>query len=110
MWLFTSFGFFSVVQKDGETGLTVRSRFDGDLEQLRQKYLPTLSPTVVTPDADYRFRASVSHAALAAAMAKIVGDIGYDNFKDCVAKEQGWPRHDVYADVWEVMWKAQKRQ
>ncbi|MBI4704877.1 MAG: hypothetical protein HY744_27550 [Deltaproteobacteria bacterium] len=42
MWLFTSFGFFSVVQKPGEEGLTVRARVRSDLERPREQYLPGL--------------------------------------------------------------------
>ncbi len=34
MWLFTKFGFFSVVQKPGEARLTVRARVAADLERL----------------------------------------------------------------------------
>ena len=46
MWLFTNFGFFSVVQKPGERDLTVRSRLRSDLERLRERYLPTLGPVI----------------------------------------------------------------
>jgi hypothetical protein len=43
MWLFTSFGFFSIVRKADETQLTIRSRARGDLLRLRQHYLPQAS-------------------------------------------------------------------
>jgi hypothetical protein len=46
MWLFTNIGFFSAVQKSGTDCLTIRSRVKGDLETLREKYLPELSPTI----------------------------------------------------------------
>ena len=46
MWLFTNFGFFSVVQKNGEPELTVRSRTQGDLLRLQRHYLPGLSEPV----------------------------------------------------------------
>jgi len=45
MWLFTNFGFFSVVQKPGDSLLTIRARAAFDLDRLRDEYLPTLSPT-----------------------------------------------------------------
>ncbi len=35
MWLFTNFGFFSVVQKDASGDLTIRSRTKSDLDRLR---------------------------------------------------------------------------
>lgn len=34
MWLFTNFGFFSVVQKDASDDLTIRSRTKSDLDPL----------------------------------------------------------------------------
>jgi hypothetical protein len=46
MWLFTTFGFFSVVQKSHSDGLTVRARDAADLDRLRAEYLPELSATV----------------------------------------------------------------
>lgn len=35
MWLFTNFGFFSVVKKDESNDLTVRSRTKSDLSPVR---------------------------------------------------------------------------
>lgn len=103
MWLFTTFGFFSVVQKPGEKDLTVRSRVRSDLERLREKYLSTLGPVVEHGGTDYQFRAKASHAELAEAMAKIVKDIDYSNFKNVVSQRQGRKRHDAYAGVWDVL-------
>ena len=40
MWLITTAGFYSIVQKSGEKDLTIRSRVRKDLEALRDKYLP----------------------------------------------------------------------
>ena len=40
MWILTPFGFFSVVQKNGEQKLSVRSRVYSDLHNLIQTYLP----------------------------------------------------------------------
>ena len=40
MWLFTTFGFFSAVQKPGDDFLTIRGRSAKDLDRLREKYLP----------------------------------------------------------------------
>ena len=46
MWTLTPLGFFSVVRKPGQTRLTVRARVESDLESLRTRYLPELTPTV----------------------------------------------------------------
>ena len=101
MWLITNFGFFSIVQKTGDTDLTIRSRVRGDLETLRKKYLPGLGEITKSDVTDYRYRAKVSPAELAEAMGKIVRDITYDNFKNCVAEKQGSKRAHIYHKVWE---------
>lgn len=46
MWLMTPIGFFSIVEKpyDRHDGtLTVRARVEGDLVELKNRYLPELS-------------------------------------------------------------------
>ena len=60
MWLFTPFGFFSIVQKPADKSagtLTVRARVGVDLDNLRQRYLPSLGPTQAAAGTDYRYRA-----------------------------------------------------
>lgn len=103
MWIMTTVGFFSVVQKEGANHLTVRSRVAADLDQLRARYLPELSPTTATPGNDYRYRATVSHAAFGDAIARIVADVTYSNFKSEVEHVQGLERELVYAKVWTVL-------
>jgi hypothetical protein len=103
MWLFTTIGFFSIVQKPGETGVQVRARAADDLDRLRERYLPTLSATISTPAGDYPFRALICHDDLAAGLGALVRDITYDNFKATVQAVQGPVRHDIYAQVWGVL-------
>jgi hypothetical protein len=49
MWIMTTIGFFSIVQKpedkDDDT-MTIRSRVKSDLIALRDHYLPNLSPII----------------------------------------------------------------
>lgn len=59
-----------------------------DLEALR-KYCPEISEIISTPNADYSYRATVSHEAWGKALARIGAEIDYDNFKAVVAKRQG---------------------
>jgi 8-oxo-dGTP pyrophosphatase MutT (NUDIX family) len=103
MWLMTTFGYFSIVQKKGTKQLTVRARVGSDLDRLRDRYLPTLTPTFEKPGSDYRYRATVSHSDLGAAMAGIVSDIHYDNFKSEVDHVQGHARESVYEKVWRAL-------
>lgn len=102
MWMATTFGFYSVVQKKGESFLTVRARVREDLDALRA-YCPELGPTIDTPMADYGFRAMVTHADWAQAMARIGSAIDYSNFKHEVELRQGSARASVYARVWAAL-------
>jgi hypothetical protein len=108
MWLITTTGFYSIVQKPGEKDLTIRSRVKKDLEALRDKYLPDLGEIVRNENTDYRYRAKVSHVNLAKASAQMVQDIDYDNFKNTVAKVQGHNRSHVYSNVWEDLLALEK--
>ena len=110
MWLITPIGFFSVVQKpaDKKTGvLTIRARVRGDLDKLREKYLPSLGPIEDSVGTDYRYRANAPQAETSTAVARMIADIDYSNFKNEVAKSQGHNRSDVYHDVWTVLNRLQ---
>lgn len=108
MWIFTPFGYFSVVQKQGSSSLTVRARVREDLDRLREQYLPSLSPTIAGAGTDYRYRATVPHENLALAMAAIVRDIDYSNFKSEVAQREGPTREAVYHKVWDALWQLER--
>ncbi len=112
MWLFTTSGFYSIVEKpwDRLAGtLTVRARVAADLDRLRSGILPALGPTVHDPAADYRFRAQAPREAVALAVAQAVQDLDYDNFKSAVGKVQGHARAGVYHEVWASALKLQTR-
>lgn len=104
MWLFTTVGFFSIVQKPGTDFVTIRARVKGDLDNLRQKYLNELSPTIGQGGTDYPWRATATHAQFAAALVKIACDVRYANFKDEVAKHQGKERANRYQKVWSALY------
>lgn len=111
MWLFTTIGFFSIVQKSADgpfERLTIRSRVRADLEALRKNYIPTLGLIEEHSGTDYRYRAMASKHAVAAAMAKIVEDITYSNFKNEVAKNQGKSRSALYGEVWSALYPMQQ--
>ena len=106
MWLLTPDGFYSIVQKRGETGLCIRARVGADLDLLREKHLPSLTETTETPGGDYRYRAWASHEAVADALAALARDLHYDNFKNEVARRDGQRAH-AYHDVWDVLGRLQ---
>ena len=107
MWLFTPFGFFSVIQKPDEANLQVRARVKEDLEALRDRYLPEIDNIIETPHGDYRYRALVTHEAFARAAAGIVKDLHYPNFKNEVARQQGGDRAHRYAEIWSILYQLQ---
>jgi hypothetical protein len=105
MWVMTQVGFFSIVRKRGETHLTVRARVRSDLEALEKEYLPSLGPIISGGGTDYPYRATVDSKALATAMARMVEEIDYSNFKDTVAARQGFERAHVYGEIWSTLRK-----
>ena len=113
MWAITNFGFFSIVEKQGdklEHTLTVRARVKADLEQLRDRYLPTLGPISEDAGTDYKYRAIAPRLDIASAFSQIVADIDYSNFKNSVAKNQGSERSHLYHELWDVLHKLQTKE
>jgi len=100
MWIFTTIGFFSIVQKPGTDFLTVRARVASDLDNLRNQFMPHLSPTIKGGGTDYPFRATISHKDFGAGLAKMGEAITYRNFKSAVGKEMGSQREQAYHKVW----------
>jgi hypothetical protein len=104
MWLFTPFGFFSVVRKRGESDLTVRSRTRSDLLRLRRHYVPQLSEPVAHGGTDYPWRSRCTPEELSKAMGRLVQHIDYANFKDEVALTTGKARAQRYGKVWQALY------
>ena len=107
MWLFTTRGFYSVVEDHAKNGqLLVRARVREDLEALVD-LIPGLEVSE-TLDRDYRFRASVEREAWESAAAALGREIDYPNFKNAVHDRQGGERAQAYANVWVTMLGLQK--
>jgi len=108
MWLFTIYGFFSVVFKDGH--VNVRTRVLSDLEKLLTLWPfegEKLPEIIVTPDHDYPYRILIDHTAwkfLSKILMASVFEVS--NFKDAITKHQGHARHEVYLKVWRVLANA----
>lgn len=102
MWLMTTKGFLSVVQKPGDTDvLTVRAREKGHIEAAFPK-----AKVVTGQGTDYLYRARVPRAEVAKVMHDQIMGIGYDNFKNAVPDDD---LHDAYAGCWSVMMRYQMR-
>ena len=116
MWIFTKFGFFSVVrEKDNSMTpfrsvcLVVRARDSVDLDRLRKEYMPALSKTVESVSRDYRYRAWIGYQDFKAGLAKIVEDIDYNNFKGEVAKTDP-ARAKLYENIWRIGLGIEKKK
>lgn len=110
MWILTTIGFFSVVQKPSDKEadtLTVRARVEDDLVALKERYLPELSEIQSSVRTDYKFRATAPRAAVSRALSDLVMSINYDNFKDEVTEVQGYKRARTYEDVWASLYRLQ---
>lgn len=111
MWLITSFGYFSIVQKnsDKEAGtLTIRARIRRDLETLQQRYLPNLGPIDDSSGADYPYRAKAKREDVAQAFAQAMMDVRYSNFKAEIACQQGLERERICSEAWLTMRKLEE--
>lgn len=110
MWLITPIGFFSIVEKPGDTKrdvLTIRARVRSDLVALKNAALPSLGRISESIDTDYRYRAKAPRADIGKAAAKMIADLHYGNFKSEVAARQGAERAHLYHDVWEILYRLQ---
>ena len=62
---------------------------------------PTLTPTVIYTDSDYRYRAWLARDDWAHALAELGRRIDYSNFKDTVRRRQG---PSVYEQALHAVW------
>jgi hypothetical protein len=106
MWLLIPEGFYSIVQKPGDADLCARARDRGDLDRLRETYMPGLGATKETPGRDYRYRAWISKDALGDGLATMAQRLAYSNFKSEVGKHDPERAH-VYGRDWSALGSIQ---
>jgi hypothetical protein len=105
MWIFTSVGFFSVVEhKDSPSMVLVRARVKADADALslfaKRLAFPAVKWTV-TPSNDYRYRTSMDRNTWAEMLRRVALEIDYTNFKNAV--HEGGPRDSAYMACWSAM-------
>lgn len=109
MWLFTRYGFFSVVQHKNNPDLVViRARERGDIEWaanfVNEGRLPIDIPDCQvegTPLNDYRFRIIVERDEFQDLLDHLAEEMNYVNFRDTI---NGDPvRDNAYTEVWQTM-------
>ena len=111
MWIFTTKGFFSVVEnKDDRAKVVIRSRIKQDIENIVAEFerlgLKTTG-VVETLDSDYRYRIFADHKDWNRVMSSLTDQITYTNFKNAVYATDSYTvrekRHAAYLDIWSVM-------
>lgn len=104
MWLMTTRGFYSAVEKkeDGVEGVTVRARNKSDIDRLKD-LIPDAKPFKEKYYTDYAWRLRCSKLDWARAVAVMALEIDYSNFKDEVKRRRGSRVAAIYGRVWGVL-------
>ena len=112
MWLFTKYGFFSVIKRKHrpqDKDYQVRGRERNDLENLR-KVLHIEEPVLETPRGDYRYRILVDKEQLHQLMYTLVEELDYENFKKTMSSYPDQKQKmEAYNEVWGIMYDHQNR-
>ena len=96
MWIMTNNSYLSIVSKDcGPAELLVRARRAGDIE----KVFPD-AKVIRHTNSDYLYRAVLPRDVVKQALAAMIDDIDYPNFKDSVEDRS---LHAAYVGVWCAM-------
>jgi hypothetical protein len=85
MWIFTKFGFLSVVEdRDQADRLVIRARFQEDVEALCRRIAGATGQDKVvwqqTGDADYPYGVTCGRETMAAIVEQLVREIDYTQF------------------------------
>jgi CheY-like chemotaxis protein len=71
MQLYTTIGFFNVIRTGSSDALTVQSDRRANLDNLRQQFIPGLSPATTYEHADYPYHALISPEEFGAGLARM---------------------------------------
>lgn len=119
MWIFTKYGFYSVVcarigngwDKQVDTNrLMVRARLKQHLDNLILRF-PVLKSCelIETPHNDYRFRLFVEKTVWSEIAEQLAEELDYDNFKDKVKQHLGDKKYEkCLGRVWSIMYEFQE--
>jgi hypothetical protein len=99
MWLFTTSGFISIIEKDANH-LAVRARDSLSLSPLAQSYDVVIRRT---PTADYPYRVFITKDQFKNWLSNQPGQIQYKNFKSEVTITRGKKFSNALLKVWSAM-------
>ena len=101
MWLFTTYGFLSVVQhKDVTDHFQVKSRVRAPLEALWPEH-----DILVIDWADYRFRITIEKSVALPVLLEVMGSVDYTSFKGACGQDSRY--HLTLSKVWNIMYSYQ---
>ncbi len=109
MWLFTKYGFYSIVKDSNSAHYKCRARRKKDLVNLISNF-KYLSEYEIHCDkkADYHYRIFISQNHFSMLMLSISNTVDYSNFKDSISKNKDQVNKvDHYSEVWETMYSYQ---
>lgn len=101
MWLMTTVGFFSIVEKPPGK-FCIRARCRKDLENLREEALGVAAEIIKTPKNDYPYRVIVDRQEFMRCFDTFLKLITYGNFKAEVGKTNP-KREKLYHQVWALL-------
>ncbi len=111
MWIMTQHGFYSIVASKEQKGFQIRARVQQDIENALEIIDDDELTFIITPQADYRFRVTVSKEQLTRFMNHVVAHIDYPNFKERIHKKSDQKyKDDAYLAVWATMYQLQLDQ
>jgi hypothetical protein len=99
MWLFTTSGFISIIEKDANH-LAVRARDSLSLSPLAQSYDVVIRRT---PTADYPYRVFITKDQFKNWLSNQPGQVQYKNFKSEVTITRGKKFSNALLKVWSAM-------
>ncbi len=106
MWLFTTSGFISIIEKDANR-LAVRARDSLSLSPLAQSYDVEIRRT---PAADYPYRVFITKDQFKNWLSNQPGQIQYKNFKSQVSVTRGKKFFDALLKVWSAMYLVEDKE
>ncbi len=106
MWLCTTDGFYSIVQKDGppDRPFCVRGRVKDDLKNFLNIINKNHYQVFNSGRSDYRYRCFISLDDFKKFLNYQAENLNYNNFKNAVSeKESNHLRANIYMDVWSTL-------
>ena len=118
MWLFTKYGFYSVVADyEVPENVLIRARAREDLENLKalmERFYPgsilASAPIYESMYSDYRYRVFCPKTDFEAVANLLARDVDYNNFKGEIHKAGDTGRDMAYTSVWSIMRDWQQRK